>query len=156
MICAPYLHLAAPRGRYGSAAWEAAFAWLKNAAWKDLPPGTVDIDGRRVYASVTAYGTRAEADTRYEVHQHYADIQLLAAGEEEILVCHRDELAADGDWDDERDLRFLRGSPRCAHRVVLAEPLAAVFLPEDAHRPCIAFRGAPAPVRKVVVKVRLA
>ena len=80
------------------------------------------------------------------------DIQYMVTGDEMFGVCKRDGLK-EIDRIDENDVVFY-SDPDLYGQVLLREGDLIVVAPEDAHKPrCAA--GAPAPVKKVVVKVKI-
>jgi YhcH/YjgK/YiaL family protein len=139
---------------YMNANWEKAIAWLRGENWKTMPLGKIEIGGTRVYATRSSSKTKLPEAARYETHWLYADIQMLIAGTEIIEVCRPELLTGAAPYNPEKDIEFYAGTPAPVHQVVLSAPLAAVFFPEDAHKPSIAV-GKPATVNKVVVKVAL-
>ncbi|GHU60037.1 hypothetical protein FACS189444_6530 [Spirochaetia bacterium] len=153
MICASYKNLIIP-GNYMNAHWEKAIAWLKGESWKTMPLGKIEIDGTRVYATRSSYETKLPEATKYETHRLYADIQMIIEGIEIIEVCGPELLTVTIPYAPEKDAEILAGNPPLVHHVALTAPLAAVFFPEDAHKPSIA-AGKPATVSKVVIKVAL-
>jgi len=117
-----------------------------------LPAGRVDIDGDRLFALVQDYETAPKAERRAEAHARYIDIQYVASGREMIGYA---PLAGDNPVSenllDERDIQFF-ATVADETDLLLGTGAYAVFHPTDIHRPgCAA--GAPAPVRKVVVKI---
>ncbi|MEZ4387016.1 MAG: YhcH/YjgK/YiaL family protein [Candidatus Krumholzibacteriia bacterium] len=104
--------------------------------------------GRGVRVGVSEYLTRPPGEGVLECHRRCVDIQIVASGRERIGVRHRDGCAA-ADYDEARDFQALVGE----HDLLTLEPGSfMIFLPDDAHMPQLAV-GAPAPVRKLVVKV---
>lgn len=132
--------------------WAKAFSFLASGDLSALTPGRYELEGNDLFASVSDYVTKNEEDALYEAHRQYADIQVVAAGEELIGVLPLVETMPTGPFDEEKDIVFLTAS-RDHYR--LAGPgRFFVFFPGDAHRPCVR-SGANGPVRKIVVKVRL-
>jgi biofilm protein TabA len=110
------------------------------------------IDGDEIYALLMTYNSEPETVRSFEAHRRYIDVQFILAGRETIFWVPTEELAATGDYSDEKDIVFLSGEARA--RLQLTPGSFAVFYPEDAHKPNCAW-DAPERVRKVVVKVRL-
>lgn len=131
-----------------------AFAWLQASGWEKLPVGRQEIDGEKVYALVQEYNSKMAADCRFETHRVYTDIQLLVSGQEivearpakglEVAEAYRPDIEY-----------YSTPSGMAAHSILLEAGLAAVFFPEDAHRPCMAIGGKPEAIRKIVIKVAL-
>ena len=140
--------------RYGAAlpGMEVALAWLR-AFDPALPDGRHAIDGDRIFALVSSYATGPSTEKRFEAHRRHADVQWLAAGAERILYIPVDGLTVAEPYSDENDILFFE-EPKVSTSLLLNTDDAAVFFPEDAHKPgCMA--GARHDVRKVVVKIRL-
>ncbi|HCM27426.1 MAG: hypothetical protein A2Z99_20580 [Treponema sp. GWB1_62_6] len=167
MIVTPIGDLARYRGL--SAAMDAAISWLANGAWKSLPDGRHESaaapgsGGKPLfYASLSGYNTKAEPDCRWETHRKHTDIQILLSGFEYVDVLPAAGMASVAPYDAEKDVEYYSvpetGTSRdeapspAVQRVLLAPGVAAIFFPEDAHRPCIS-AGGPGAVRKLVVKV---
>jgi biofilm protein TabA len=112
--------------------------------------GRVDLAGG-AFALPQAYLTRGRDEGRWETHRAYIDVQALVEGEELMLVADRARLTVAEDLTPGRDVIFYQPHDRgSAFRL---EPgMAAVYFPPDAHLGCISV-GAPALVRKIVVKV---
>jgi YhcH/YjgK/YiaL family protein len=53
-----------------------AFAFLERPDLKDLPVGTYEIDGKRVYAMVQIGAGRPREGAMLEAHREYIDIQV--------------------------------------------------------------------------------
>ncbi len=143
---------------------ESGFAWLpqplktalehlKQADFAALPAGNYELEGRDIYVQVIDMATKPFAETRPEVHRDYIDVQFLCRGQERIGVASEtgsnevseDLLAA-------RDLLFYTGMEN-ESTLTMTPGSFAVFFPSDVHRPGCAV-AAPAPIRKVVIKVR--
>lgn len=117
-----------------------------------LPAGRIDIDGDRMFALIQDYETAPKADKRPESHARYIDIQYVASGREMIgyAPLAGNNPVAENFFED-RDVQFF-STVADETDLVLGTGAYAVFHPTDIHRPgCIA--GAPAKVRKVVVKI---
>lgn len=129
-----------------------ALAWLR-AFDPALPDGRHAIDGDRVFALVSSYATGPSTEKRFEAHRRHADVQWIATGAERILYLPTDGLAVAEPYSDETDVLFFE-EPKVSSSLLLNPGDAALFFPEDAHKPgCMA--GARHDVRKVVVKIRL-
>ena len=140
-------HLYAP-------AIQKAVAWLQQADLAALPTGRQEIDGDKLYAMVNEYTTEPKEKRRAEAHRKYVDVQCLVQGEEIIgyaplqegLEVLEDKLA-------EKDVIFYNNPPAEVD-LVLRAGMFAILFPWEVHRPNCAF-GAPAPVRKVILKISL-
>ena len=131
-----------------------AFAWLQAGGYEKLPVGRQEIDGDRVYALVQEYESKLASTCRFETHRVYTDIQLLVSGREIVEARAAKGLeVAEAYKPDIEYYSTPSGLP--AHSILLEAGLAAVFFPEDAHRPCLAIGGKPEAIRKIVIKVAM-
>lgn len=117
----------------------------------DVPDGRIEIDGERLYASVSTYATGTRDERRFEAHRQYIDIQVLLSGEEAIDVSLERDLDPLEIYDPQRDVMFLK-PPQHAASVPMRPGWFAVFYPHDVHRPGCHLQG-PQRVRKIVMKV---
>ena len=116
--------------------------------------GRVDVSDC-LYHNTQRYETKPFADTRYESHEQWIDIQYLRAGQEQmdILLCR--EGLRETERKPEADVMFYEPDGEIyPNRLNLAPGMLAIFYPEDIHRPCIC-AGQPETVEKVVLKVRV-
>jgi len=128
-----------------------ALAWLR-AFDPTLPDGRHAIDGDCVFALVSSYATGPSTEKRFEAHRRHADVQWIATGAERILYLPADSLPVAEPYNEENDIVFF-DEPKVSSSLLLNPGDAALFFPEDAHKPgCMA--GARHDVRKVVVKIR--
>lgn len=131
---------------------EQALQFLSGQDLAKLPDGRAEIDGENLYANVFGYETKAgTAEGILEAHRLYLDIQCLITGEEKIGHADLAALKVTQPYDVTKDCELLKG--RCQF-IKLRPRSFVVFFPHDAHMPGCAV-GQPAPVRKVVVKVRI-
>ena len=133
---------------------QAGLLYLKNTDVSKLTIGKHEIDGEKMFVSVSEYEVEPKEQRRPEAHKKYIDIQYVAWGEEVIghsllssqYEVTQDELA-------ERDVVFYK---TVAHEseLVLKPGLYAIFFPSDVHRPgCIS--SGKLHVKKIVVKIAL-
>lgn len=116
-----------------------------------LPDGRQAIDGDRVFANISTYGTKRLEDGVFEGHRKYADIQFTIDGEELCgVVPGADWLKENIAYDPAKDIRFF-ASPPAFSKIILAPGLFAFFAPNDAHMPGIA-PGTMRHVRKIIIK----
>ena len=110
--------------------------------------GTFEIAGTQVYAIVQDYDTLLLNQGVWEAHRRYIDLQYMVSGTERIGYAHVGRMSP-GVYDPARDFLPLAGE---GDFLTFGPGDFMLLFPEDAHMPRIAV-GAPAPVRKVVVKV---
>ncbi|HFZ8994426.1 TPA: YhcH/YjgK/YiaL family protein [Citrobacter freundii] len=116
--------------------------------------GRHDIDGNRLFYLLSEDMTEPQAQRRAEYHARYLDIQIVLKGQEGMTFSTLPAGTPETDWLADKDIAFL---PEGAQEktVVLNEGDFVVFYPGEVHKPLCAV-GAPAQVRKVVVKLLMA
>jgi len=114
-------------------------------------PGRYELDGDKVFALVQQYQTKPMAEGKWEAHRKHIDVQYVAAGIERIGWANISRLKVTEPYDDSKDVAFYKGD---GDFVTVPAGWFVILFPEDAHMPCTAL-DAPAPVTKVVVKVRV-
>lgn len=127
-----------------------ALDFIRDTDLASLEPGRLDLDGDRVYALVSGYVSKRQEEGRWEAHRRYIDLQCVVSGSERIGYAPLGRLAA-GPYDEAKDMTWLEGS---GDFLVLEPGQFMLLWPGDAHMPGMAF-GEPAPIKKVVVKIRL-
>lgn len=134
------------------AAWDKAFAYLKNTDLKTLANGRHVIDGDNVYAIVTEAPTKDYDKTAFESHRKYVDLQYVINGEENMARAPVGSVAVSKPYDEATDLANYTGEGK-----IYTVPAGTflLFFPADAHRPNIT-PGGNKVVKKIVVKVHVA
>lgn len=135
-------------------AWKAAFEFLQTLA-PETPPGKRLIQGNDLFAGVDCYETKSRAAAKLETHRKYVDIQVLLSGEEIIEIFEQQALTVSEPYNPEKDAEFYRVPEKAPVKVTLRPGQFLVFLPEDAHMPCLMTGSSPQPVKKVVIKVAI-
>lgn len=128
-----------------------AFAYIEEYVKNPVAPGTYEICGRDLYVVVQESTTRAEA--LFETHEKYIDIQFMADGAEKIVYANKEELEADTEYDESKDVQFFRDGKYDVD-MVLKSGEFAVFFPQDAHKPAMDLDGRSTN-KKLVVKVKV-
>jgi YhcH/YjgK/YiaL family protein len=128
-----------------------AIEFLSRSDLQELPVGTYEIDGDRIYAMVSKGVGRKKEDALLETHEKYIDIQLVLAGTDTMgwkpkSLCHQPT----GEYDQKSDVQFFADEPDAW--LATESGAFAIFFPEDAHMPLIS----PGQIHKVVVKVAAA
>ena len=134
-------------------AYEKAFSFLKEAAVNFPETGKHVIDGDKLFASVQAYNTLTE-DGKMEAHEKYIDIQLLVSGKEIMYVKDISKAELSDAYREDWDAAFYTVDETTS-KLVLTPGDFVILLPNDAHRPCVAFEGKSEEVQKIVMKVKL-
>ncbi|MGK9173754.1 YhcH/YjgK/YiaL family protein [Yokenella regensburgei] len=131
-----------------------AIEHIKAHVTEATPTGKHDIDGSRLFYLVSEDMTQPFAERRAEYHARYLDIQIVLKGQEGMTFSTLPAGAPDTDWLADKDIAFLpKGDEE--KTFTLSEGDFVVFYPGEVHKPLCAV-GAPAQVRKVVVKVLVA
>lgn len=134
--------------------FEKAFAFIKKALAENLPVGKYEIDGKDVYASVQEYNTKEEQAARYEGHKKYIDIQFIAQGAEYVEATDSDKTHSVTEYNEEKDVEFFQTDAPVWKGVWMANEYG-IFFPYDIHRPGMRVDGVSAPVKKILVKIKL-
>jgi YhcH/YjgK/YiaL family protein len=133
--------------------WDKAFAFLKNNDLSKLEPKRYEIDGDRLYATISEALTKNEEDTKFEAHRKYIDIQHVIIGAEQMSITpiagRKEELTA---YDPVKDVEFMTVKETTSYEATPDKVF--IFFPSDIHRPGVKI-GENKMVRKVVVKVRI-
>jgi len=133
-----------------------ALDFLNDASGKELPDGRVELDGNRVFALVQSYQTLPAGDeVLFEAHRDYIDVQYVARGREIMGWAPAEQLASRVAYDPANEAWLATLPAQVATFVRLEAGYIAVLHPADAHAPRLA-AGAPAGVKKIVVKVAVA
>jgi biofilm protein TabA len=98
------------------------------------------------------YETRLRAETFFESHRRYIDVQVIVEGAEAIEVEDISRLQVTVAYDADRDLIKYADTP-AASRLALRDGDAAIFFPADGHMPTLRLASQAVLVRKCVVKV---
>ena len=134
-------------GRY-----DKAVDFLQNTDLENLAPGKYEIDGRNVYANVTEYTTIPWEEAKYESHHDYTDIQYMITGTETMTYAPVDALNVTVPYNEEKDCVFYDNA-NPGLKVVVGAGEYMIFNPWDGHKPKAA-DGEPAPIKKVIVKIK--
>ena len=131
-----------------------AIEQVKGLVSDATPPGKYDIDGDRLFYLISEDSTEPLAERRAEFHQRYLDIQIVLRGQEGMTFSTQPAGRPDVDWLAEKDIAFLPQGVQ-EKTLLLSEGDFVVFWPGEVHKPLCA-AGAPAKVRKAVIKMRVA
>lgn len=134
-------------GRYAK-----AIDFLKNTDLESLAPGKYEIDGKNVFANVQEYTTIPWEEAKYETHRDYSDIQYMISGTETMTYAPIDELNVSVPYNEEKDVVFY-DNENPGLKVVAKAGEYMIFNPWDGHKPKAA-AGEPAPIKKVIVKIK--
>lgn len=132
------------------AAWDKAFAYLKNTDLKTLSNGRHVIDGDNVYAIVTEAPTKDYDKTAFESHRKYIDLQYVITGEENMAKTSVASVTVNKPYDETADIAYFTGEGK-----IYTVPAGTfmLFFPGEAHRPNIT-PGGNKVVKKIVIKIK--
>ena len=129
------------------AAWDKAFAFLRDSNLAALSVGKHVIDGDNVYATVTEAPSKEFDKSAWESHRNYIDLQHVITGEEKIGVAPVSSATIIKPYDETKDLANYTADGK----FYLATPdIFFLFFPGDAHRPNIKVDGYNV-VKKIVI-----
>ncbi|MBE5747505.1 MAG: DUF386 domain-containing protein [Clostridiales bacterium] len=134
--------------------FERAFAFIKKAIEENLPVGKYELDGKNLFASVQEYNTKEEQAARFEGHRNYIDIQYIVSGAEKVEVTDISKTYSVTEYNEEKDVQFFQTDEQVWKGVWTANEYG-IFFPYDIHRPAMRVNGVSAPVKKILVKIKL-
>lgn len=94
-------------------------------------PRHVDLRGEAVYGNIFTYDTVPDAESFFEAHARYADIQIMLEGSERVAVSDISVLETDS-AQPEKDFWALHGPEEVS--VVLSPGSFLIVLPGDGHK----------------------
>lgn len=131
--------------------WNAAFTFMSSSDLVSLENKRYDIDGDNVYALVSEYVTKDEA--QFEAHRKYVDIQYVVSGSEQMGMAPLASLKESTvPYDDSRDIEFMTVTDSTYH--IATPENFLLFFPSAIHKPGMKI-DRNIPVKKVVIKVKL-
>lgn len=131
-----------------------AIEYIKANVTETTEKGKHEIDGSRLFYLISEDMTEPFEKRRAEYHARYLDIQIVLKGQEGMTFSVLPAGKPDTDWLADKDIAFLAEGEQ-EKTLILNEGDFVVFYPQEVHKPLCAV-GAPAPVRKAVVKVLVA
>ncbi len=131
-----------------------AIEYIKANVTEATEKGKHEIDGSRLFYLISEDMTEPFEKRRAEYHARYLDIQIVLKGQEGMTFSVLPAGKPDTDWLADKDIAFLAEGEQ-EKTLILNEGDFVVFYPQEVHKPLCAV-GAPAPVRKAVVKLLVA
>ncbi|MBA3829994.1 MAG: YhcH/YjgK/YiaL family protein [Taibaiella sp.] len=129
-----------------------AFNYLHTTDLNNIAPGKYAIDGDNVFAIVQEYTTLDAANEQMEAHRKYIDVQYMIIGTELVGHAFLADQKLSKEYNEQEDFLLVPDAPN--YFTKLEAGIFMIFSPTDLHMPCIQY-GAPATVKKVVVKVKI-
>jgi biofilm protein TabA len=133
------------------AAWDKAFAFLRDSNLTTIKPGKYIIDGDNVFVSITEAPSKELDKSAWESHRKYIDLQYVIKGKEKIGVASVPAATVIKPYDEKSD----GANYTTDGKYYIADPATFyLFFPQDAHRPNIKVNGYDV-VKKLVIKIRM-
>jgi len=129
-----------------------ALEYLAKTDFSVIEQGNIELDGSNLFVLVRRYNSIPKAESKWECHRNYIDIQYIAEGQEQIGFNHIDKMNVSVAYNPEKDVEFLSGE---GDYVTLSKGSYGIFFPQDAHQPNVAPKDIPGKVVKVVIKIRI-
>ncbi len=128
-----------------------AFEYIQATNLAELELGRHSIEGDDIFINIMERDLKREGEAKLEVHDLYADIQIVVSGEQEGFgylerCCLKQPQAP---FDAVKDIQLFDDEYQTIYFIRPGQ--FTLLLPEDAHAPLIG----EGHVRKAVVKVRL-
>ena len=120
----------------------------------DIANGVYQLNPR-VKAIVSEYETKPQNPNGYEAHRQYIDIQCTLQGQERVACLPIEKLTETKPYSEDGDCALY--SADTIHQpleMTIGAGYFAIFFPQDGHMPGLS-APSPAPVKKVVVKVKI-
>lgn len=134
-----------------SSRMERAFELVSKVDLSSLDAGRHDLDGDEIFVNIMELDLKKECDAKLEIHNKYADIQILISGEKEAFGWSEraDVCKPLGEFDTEKDVQFFDDKAQTVYTLKVGQ--FTILLPEDAHAPMIG----EGHIKKAIVKVLL-
>ncbi len=123
-------------GKYPKAI-QLALAWIRDNDVASMEPGTIEIQGKDMYAMIQNPTQKKFADSRPEMHYDYLDLQYIIDGEEVMGVCPKKDNYELVEEKPSSDVYFT-GPLENESFIILSPGDYIVLFPNDLHRPCVA------------------
>ena len=134
--------------------WKAVFDFLNAHQLDTLEEGRYEIIEGQAFANVSEYTPKLPEKCRFENHHNFIDLQYVIVGEEKIGVVRNPAAEEKEPYNPDKDIAFFGTEQEGAAYEIADSSKYFVFFPEDLHRPSMAASEDPAPVKKIVVKIR--
>lgn len=134
--------------------WKAVFDFLNTRQLDTLPEGRYEILEGQAFANVSEYTPKKPEKCRFENHHNFIDLQYVVSGVEKMGVVRNPKAEASKPYNPDKDIAFFGTEQEGAVYEIADSSKYFVFFPEDLHRPSMEASENPAPVKKIVVKIR--
>lgn len=129
-----------------------AFDFIRNNDLSKLEDGKYIIDGDLLFVNVMTVDTVSNDSKSCEVHQNYADIQILIEGEE-LMEFSTSSINSNSvtEYDEKTDFQLVDPNEPIS-TVILQANMFAVFFPYEPHKPTCSVNETKT-IRKAVIKI---
>ena len=125
-----------------------ALEFLVFAASSKPADGKYEINGSKIYASISTETGKGQVNARLETHNKYIDVQFCLEGTDIIGWKPASEtLKTLKEYDSEKDITFFSDAPRESFAV--SGDTFCILFPHDAHAPL----SGTGSLRKIVIKI---
>lgn len=131
----------------------AGLALLSDERVLNAPLGKHEVQGQDLYFILMEYTTKRPVEALPEIHRKYMDIQCVLSGQEYIGYAPLEGLTLETPYDGQKDVALYAVQPQQT-LLRMTPGMFAIFWPNEPHAPCICV-DTPAPVKKIVVKVKM-
>lgn len=128
-----------------------ALEYLSTLEPGTLPSETQILTEGVLFCNPVCFISKPESECKYEAHQNYIDLHYIVEGVEGIATADCASLTVTEAYDGEKDILFLSGEED--GRYYLKPGQFMVCFPNDAHKVGM-MADAPAPIRKIVFKIK--
>lgn len=133
-----------------SANLDKALDFIKNIDFDKLEAGNHKIDGDKVHYIVVDEETVDAETCKYETHDNYIDIQLVATGSQFMRYTPSESPVVTDEYDADKDCAFFKLTE--GYDLKLIPGTFALVFPKELHAPKI-MSGKHEKLRRVIVKV---
>lgn len=130
-------------------AFQKAFEFLQQADLADKPLGRYELEGDKLFCTISKDNGRKQEDAKLEAHKKYIDIQYVIGGDETYgWKLFKECTDVDQAYEDSKDIMFFNDEPATWTKVPPGS-FVIFFAGEDAHAPVIG----EGEIHKVVIKI---
>ncbi len=116
--------------------FDKVYKFIKSNDLYSMEAGKYEIDGKRVYCTISEGELRDVEEAKLEIHDSYIDIHVLLEGSETIALTDRSKCKTDNTkYQEADDIAYLDDEPE--NYVVLGVGNLAIIFPADAHAPLL-------------------
>lgn len=130
--------------------FDKVYFFLRDSKFATLEEGRYELDGDRVYCTISTQKLRDVTHADLEIHDSHIDIHVILEGDE--TIGHKDRALCDTTgnvkYDEPNDIAFLKGE-EADNYLSLGKGNLAILFPADAHSPLIG----EGEVKKAVFKI---